>query len=117
MVSARVSMIGYDGPRVGRDLWFRLKACSVMATHSWGQKSSWRPSCGSGGRPLKLLRSLSHLHAAATRLAENHGGLTVGTEAARGLERQLMSALVVCLATDPLDKRIAVRVSWIASSS
>jgi hypothetical protein len=74
------------------------------------QLQPWRPSA-------EALRSLSHLHAAATRLAENHGGLTVRTEAARGLERQLMNALVVCLATDPLDKRIAVQVSWIASSS
>ena len=60
----------------------------------------WRPSA-------EAFRGLSHLHAAATRLAEVHGGLTAGADAARGLERQLVSALVECLATGPIEKHIA----------
>ncbi len=50
----------------------------------------WRP-------PPATLRNLMALHAAAMRVTETHPGTTQGTEAARGLEQQIIERLAECL--------------------
>ena len=57
---------------------------------------SWTP-------PAAAVRQLVALHMAATRIAETHAGKVFGTEAARGLDQELIACLVECLSASSLD--------------
>jgi hypothetical protein len=56
----------------------------------------WRPAAEALGR-------LAALHAAAIRVVGTRPGKAAGAEAARGLEQELIYALVQCLSAGPLD--------------
>ena len=58
---------------------------------------SWRSSQAAG-------RQLRQLHGAGTRIAELRPGTLVDTEAAHGLEQQLIHALVECLSARPAEE-------------
>jgi len=55
----------------------------------------WRP-------PRAALRQLRHLHQAAVRTAEARSGVLADSEAAHGLEQQMIHALVKSLSTKPV---------------
>jgi AraC family ethanolamine operon transcriptional activator len=55
----------------------------------------WRP-------PRAALRQLRHLHQAAVRTAEARSGVLADSEAAHGLEQQLIHALVDSLSPEPV---------------
>jgi AraC family transcriptional regulator, ethanolamine operon transcriptional activator len=57
--------------------------------------SGWRP-------PRAALRQLRHLHQAAIRTAEARSGVLADSEAAHGLEQQLIHALVESLSARPV---------------
>jgi AraC-like DNA-binding protein len=57
----------------------------------------WQPSS-------RALRSLVGLHRNAIRATAAHPGLPVDDQAARGLEQQLLGALMECLAGKPIDQ-------------
>jgi AraC-like DNA-binding protein len=57
----------------------------------------WQPS-------PDALRSLTGLHRDAIRATEAHPSLPVDDQAARGLEQQLLAALMECLSGKPLDR-------------
>jgi AraC-like DNA-binding protein len=57
----------------------------------------WRPR-------RAALRQLRHLHQAAVRTAEARSGVLADTEAAHGLEQQLIHALVESLSTGPVEE-------------
>lgn len=61
----------------------------------------WQPSGAA-------LRHLIALHGAATRLAKTKPGRAAGAEAARGLEQQLIEALVECLSGQPPDSDVVM---------
>jgi AraC-like DNA-binding protein len=55
----------------------------------------WRPSPA-------IMRRLTALHRAATRMAESRSGALADLETAHGLEQQVMHTLIECLATGPV---------------
>jgi hypothetical protein len=61
----------------------------------------WRP-------PPAAARQLRLLHRAAIRMAEGRPGLLTDTQAAHGLEQQLLHALIECLGTGLTDHETSV---------
>jgi hypothetical protein len=55
----------------------------------------WRP-------PRRALGRLSHLHDDAVRMTKVRPDVVAGTESTRGLEQELIDALMECLATGPV---------------
>jgi AraC-like DNA-binding protein len=61
----------------------------------------WQPAAAA-------VRRLIALHAAATRIVEAKPGRATGAEAARGLEQELIEALVECLSGQPADSDVVL---------
>jgi hypothetical protein len=91
-----------DGPCHWGAIWFPTDEFTRYRRAVTGKPSLlpgavclWRP-------PASLTRQLRHLHSAAIRAAHSRWEPLTFTEAAHGLEQQLIHALVECLDTRPV---------------
>jgi len=63
------------------------------------------PHVGRWRAPRAALRQLRHLHQAAVRRVEARSEVLADSEAAHGLEQQLIDALIECLSAGPIEEK------------
>jgi AraC-like DNA-binding protein len=93
-----------NGPCRWSSLWFLMTDLSASGRAMTGAtfalargQCRWRPT-------PEALRCLTSLHGDAVRATAAHPSLPVDAEAARGLEQQLLEAVIECLVGEPTDQ-------------
>ena len=87
-----------DGPSEMGTIWLSVKELARYSSALIGCSLTVQPAVQRWLPPAQAARRLRSLHAAAARAATHNPQAVVDVEAARGLEQQLVHAIVECLA-------------------